>query len=73
MPFACLFTRPAWSRVPVLIEGTLLALHRRTVRAALRAAGPGLPRPSLRWVLARDPAGKFKLQAFLCTDLSSIR
>jgi len=48
MPFACLFTRPTWSRVPVLIEGTLLALHRRTVSAALRAAGqdgsPGFAR-----------------------------
>ena len=48
MPFACLFTRPSWSRVPILIEGTLLALHRRTVSAALRAAGrdgsPGFAR-----------------------------
>jgi hypothetical protein len=48
MPFACLFTRPTWSRVPVLIEGTLLAVHRRTVSAALRAAGqdgsPGFAR-----------------------------
>jgi hypothetical protein len=48
MPFACLFTRPSWGRVPVLVEGTLLALHRRTVSAALRAAGqdgsPGFAR-----------------------------
>jgi hypothetical protein len=48
MPFACLFTRPTWSRVPVLIEGTLLAVHRRTVSAALRAVGqdgsPGFAR-----------------------------
>lgn len=48
MPFACLFTRPTWGRVPVLIEGALLALHRRTVSAALRAAGqdgsPGFAR-----------------------------
>jgi len=29
---------------------------------------PGLPRVPLRWVLARDPAGEFKTQAFLCTD-----
>lgn len=47
-PFACLFTRPTWGRVPVLIEGTLLAVHRRTVSAALRAAGrdrsPGFAR-----------------------------
>ena len=39
VPFACLFTRPTWGRVPVLVEGALLALHRRTVSAALRAAG----------------------------------
>jgi len=38
LPFACLFTRPTWGRVPVLVEGALLALHRRTVSAALRAA-----------------------------------
>ncbi len=38
-PFAHLFTRPTWGRVPVLVEGTLLAPHRRTVSAALRAAG----------------------------------
>ncbi len=38
-PFACLVTRPTWGRVPVLIEGTLLAVHRRTVSAALRATG----------------------------------
>lgn len=38
-PFACLFTRPTWGRVPVLVEGALLAVHRRTVSAALRAAG----------------------------------
>jgi hypothetical protein len=48
MPFACLFTQPTWSRVPVLVEGTLLTLHRRTVSAALRAAGqddtPGFAR-----------------------------
>ena len=38
-PFACLFTRPTWDRVPILIEGALLAVHRRTISAALRAAG----------------------------------
>ena len=47
-PFAGLFTRPTWGRVPVLVEGALLALHRRTVSAALRAAGqdrsPGFAR-----------------------------
>ncbi len=29
---------------------------------------PGLPRVPLRWVPARDPAGAFRPQAFLCTD-----
>ena len=38
-PFACLFTRPTWGRVPTLIEGAPLAVHRRTVSAALRAVG----------------------------------
>jgi len=38
-PFAGLFTRPTWGRVPALVEGTLLSVHRRTVSAALRAAG----------------------------------
>lgn len=28
----------------------------------------GMPAVPLRWVLVRDPAGKFKPQAFLCTD-----
>jgi hypothetical protein len=47
-PFAGLFTAPTWGRVPVLVEGALLTLHRRTVSAALRAAGrdrtPGFAR-----------------------------
>jgi hypothetical protein len=47
-PFAGLFTRPTWGRVPVLVGGALLALHRRTISAALRAAGrdrsPGFAR-----------------------------
>jgi hypothetical protein len=38
-PFAGLFTLPTWGRVPVLVEGALLSLHRRTVSAALRAMG----------------------------------
>jgi hypothetical protein len=38
-PFAALFTRPTWGRVPALVEGTLLSVHRRTVSTALRAAG----------------------------------
>jgi hypothetical protein len=30
----------------------------------------GLPPVSIRWVLVRDPLGKFRPQALLCTDLS---
>lgn len=47
-PFAGLFTRPTWRRVPALAEGALLAVHRRTVSSALRATGrdrgPGFAR-----------------------------
>ena len=32
---------------------------------------PGLPVVPLRWVLVRDPAGEFRSQAFLCTDLDA--
>ena len=32
---------------------------------------PGLPVVPLRWVLARDPTGAFRPQAFLCTDLNA--
>lgn len=39
VPFARLFTRPTWGRVTILVEGTLLSVHRRTVAAALRATG----------------------------------
>jgi hypothetical protein len=38
-PFACLFTRPTWVHVEVLLAGTLLAQGPRTVTAALRAMG----------------------------------
>jgi hypothetical protein len=31
----------------------------------------GLPALPLRWVLIRDPRGKFKTQALLCTDLTA--
>ena len=47
-PFSALFTRPTWRRVVVLVTGTILAPQRRTVTAALRAAGleqmPGFAR-----------------------------
>lgn len=32
---------------------------------------PGLPVVPLKWVLVRDPAGAFRPQAFLCTDLEA--
>jgi hypothetical protein len=32
---------------------------------------PGLPALPIRWVLIRDPKGKFKPQALLCTDLDA--
>lgn len=38
-PFQVLFTRPTWQRVLVLVEGAILTPHRRTISAALRAAG----------------------------------
>jgi len=31
---------------------------------------PGIPAVPIRWVLVRDPAGKFKSRALLCTDSS---
>src|SRR5512134_451265 len=47
-PFAPLFTRPTWRNALVLIAGAVLAPGRRTVSAALRAAGrdqaPGFAR-----------------------------
>src|SRR6201997_5050118 len=39
VPFAELFTRPAWSHVPLLLAGAILAPGRRTVTAALRILG----------------------------------
>jgi hypothetical protein len=47
-PFAPLFTRPTWRHIPALVAGAILALNRRTVSSALRAAGreggPGFAR-----------------------------
>lgn len=40
-PFSILFTYPTWRRVIVLVTGTILATHRRTISAALRATGHG--------------------------------
>lgn len=38
-PFACLFTRPTWQKVQVLLVGTILTPRKRTVTAALRVMG----------------------------------
>src|SRR5215207_800973 len=38
-PFSALFTRPTWRHVLGLVAGAILAPHRRTVSAALRATG----------------------------------
>lgn len=46
----------------------------RTVELASGTAvwyHPGLPVVPLRWVLIRDPLGKFATQALLCTDLNA--
>lgn len=46
----------------------------RSVEIVCRTAvwySTGLPAVPLRWVLIRDPAGEFKSQALLCTDLSA--
>lgn len=39
LPFACLFTRPTWCKVQVLVVGAVLAPGKRTVTAALRVMG----------------------------------
>jgi hypothetical protein len=46
----------------------------RTVEIASNTAvwySTGLPAVPVRWVLIRDPEGKFKTQALLCTDLKA--
>jgi hypothetical protein len=46
----------------------------RTVEIASETAvwySTGLPAVPVRWVLIRDPEGKFKTQALLCTDLEA--
>lgn len=47
--------------------------RRRTVEITSGTAvwyHAGMPVVPIRWVLIRDPKGKFKLQALLCTDLT---
>jgi hypothetical protein len=46
----------------------------RTVEIASQTAvwySTGLPAVPIRWVLIRDPEGRFKTQALLCTDLDA--
>jgi hypothetical protein len=46
----------------------------RTVEIASKTAvwySTGLPAVPVRWVLVRDPEGRFKTQALLCTDLEA--
>jgi len=60
----------AWHSVSVQWYGNTL----RTVELASGTAvwyHPGLPIVPLRWVLIRDPLGKFATQALLCTDLAA--
>ena len=38
-PFACLFTRPTWKKLQVLLMGAILSPKKRTVTAALRVMG----------------------------------
>lgn len=38
-PFACLFTKPTWEKVQVLVVGAVLTPRKRTVTAALRVMG----------------------------------
>ena len=39
LPFSCLFTRPTWQKVQVLLVGTILTPRKRTVTAALWVMG----------------------------------
>lgn len=56
-------TIPAWygerDRHVDLVSGTAVWYH------------SGQPPVPIRWVLVRDPAGRFKAQALLCTDLAA--
>ena len=48
--------------------------HRRTIEIASATAvwyHPGKPPLPVRWVLIRDPKGKFQTRALLCTDLET--
>lgn len=57
-----LVTLPHWygeaQREVEIVSGTAVWYHK------------GVPAVPIRWVLIRDPLGKFKTQALLCTDLT---
>ena len=60
--------KTAWKRVTLK---NWYGEPRRQIEIASDTAGwyhPGLPPLPIRWVLIRDPKGKFKSQALLCTD-----
>jgi hypothetical protein len=61
--------KTAWKRVTIQ---NWYGEGRRQIEIASDTAvwyHPGLPPLPIRWVLIRDPKGKFKSQALLCTDL----
>jgi hypothetical protein len=63
--------RTAWTRLSV---AQWYGQHAREVEVVSDTAvwyHTGLPPVPIRWVLIRDPAGKFPTQALLCTDLSA--
>lgn len=63
--------KAAWSGITV---ARWYSQGARTVEAATGTAvwyHSGLPPVPIRWVLLRDPAGKFKTQALLCTDVTA--
>lgn len=60
----------AWKRVAIR---NWYGEHQRVVELASSTAvwyHSGMPALPIRWVLIRDPKGKFKPQALLCTDLT---
>jgi hypothetical protein len=69
--FECVLSERVWEWGKVLLIGAILAPGERTVEVATGTAlwyHTGLPLVAVRWVLIRDPQGKFDPQALLCTD-----
>lgn len=64
---------PATPWTPIVVANWYGRTDRRVEIATGVAvwSHPGLPVVPLRWVLVRDPAGAFRPQAFLCTDLEA--